>query len=238
MSRVTRKGLILSRQDYRERDAIVTMVCPDEILHFFARGVQAAASKNKRLTNPFSIVEIELEQNARGSFTLIHGQLLDYCYHISEDLDMQAVCLVISEMVTRTPMTPGLYERLQALWTACQKREPGWPGKAALVICALLKEEGIAPGVDHCMVCGNTTAIASADIEKSGFLCQNHTLEPWKKASLVRLRQAVKAPYGKEKLARLEGFGMDELLFLVRWYEYYEQEELAGRRFLESVARL
>lgn len=238
MSRLSVSGLILSRQDYRERDAIVTMAAPTEILRFFARGVQASASKNKRLTNPFCEVSLELEQNVRGSLNLIHGQLVQSFYKISEDLDKQAVCLVINDMIVRSAMTPGLYDRLRTLWAACQENDPDWIAKAALVICGLLQECGIAPGVDHCMVCGKTTGIASADIEKSGFLCKDHTLTPWKRETLVRLRQAVKVPFGKESLAKLSGMGMEELLFLVRWYVYYEQEDLASLRFLESVVRL
>ena len=232
MKRAELTGLVLARQDYRERDAIVTLATPNGRARLFARGVQKGTSKNRRLTNPFSKVTVDVDGEM-----LIHGVLDEYFFRIQEDLRMQAACLAVNEVLANSEITPEIYDRLLALWKACQQGSDDWIGHAALVTASVLRQHGIAPGVDGCMECGAKSPIVCADVRHGGFLCERHAYGKarWTKESLFRLRHVIKVPYGSEHLIDLSGWTLAELVWLIDWYGWYTQSHLTGLRFLKQV---
>lgn len=240
MSRKQVTALVLESREYRERDAIVTMAVPDGILHVFARGVQPETSKNKRLCLPFTRVSVDLEEGKDGSLRLIHGTPEKNYSQIGTDLRKQAVCLAVNEAAVHSSMDPVIYARMERLWQACENDEKDWPGQAVLCMTALLQQEGIAPQVDGCAVCGEMTGIDCMDMEAAGFLCEKHSRgrTRWEPARLRRFRHAVKVPGGCEDRIDLSGFTTEDVLFLAQWFARYAHSSLNAARFLETVTEL
>ena len=56
------QGLILRVDAYKEVDALVKVLTPNEILTLYARGIYKKNSKNLRLVQPFSYCQLMIEQ--------------------------------------------------------------------------------------------------------------------------------------------------------------------------------
>lgn len=54
------KIIVLTINQYKEKDAIVTAIAEDQLISFLVRGINDPKSKNNILNNPLTIVDIEL----------------------------------------------------------------------------------------------------------------------------------------------------------------------------------
>ena len=66
------KIIVLSINNYKEKDAIITAISQSETITFLARGIKDPKSKNAAINNPLMIADIELMviHSSRCSLTL------------------------------------------------------------------------------------------------------------------------------------------------------------------------
>lgn len=229
------KGIILRSLPYKERDAILSLACEERILSVFARGIFYQKSKNRRLSNPYTTVDLEVTEN-KDSYSLIRGIVLEYAFWIQEDLEATAVCMILSEIILPDTMTPTIYSSFQNTLNAFKNsREEGikW---ACLCFYQVLKAKGIAPELGECISCGSRKKIRTLSMEEGGFLCENclGNENPWSKKRLSFFHQLSRGHVDLD--SDVNAFLQFE--YLCAWYELYQDVSLRGFRFLKQVENL
>lgn len=237
-------GLVLSLQDFKEKDGIVKLALPDRVESIYARGVMKSTSKNRRLCNPFSKVTLFYEPKySRDMYFLIRGDEHWFDGNIQEDLLGQSVCFVLRDMILRIGINPMVYHCLEQAWHAWNDgdHDEGYL-YSCLALANLLKIAGIAPNLDSCSVCGQTSGIETLVLEEGGFVCKDcagHRYPRKSREYLLSIRALFRA--GQENidyLAEHFQYGLQDVLDLAKWWEYHADSRLASVDFLQSVARL
>lgn len=237
------EGFVLSYHEYKERDAIIHLLTPHKIQSVYCRGVQSITSKNRRLTLPFSKVRLIVEHKEnRDLDLLIKGSILHYYYPIQESLIDQSLCFVLNDVLIRTFIQPFYYKAIEQLFESMSKGLTSKYGWASLILAEVLKQEGFAPEIQACVVCGRKDHIETISLDHGGFLCSscNHNQFPiMKKKDLLKFRAlfVVKESQFSPLLEEFR-YDLDDFLFLGKWYEQYAGIELASLKFLHSIRTL
>lgn len=237
-------GLVLSVQDYKERDGIVFVLTQTKIQSVYARGIQSAASKNRRLCNPFTKVDLIVGERRSGSSMalLIKGSVKAQFHKIQDSLVAQSACFVLRDILFRSVIHPEYEDLLFKVWQAFDHSEKSRWTYACLLLACILKNEGIAPDVSECVRCHARKGIETVSVADGGFLCVNCNVRQfpkWKKEDLEKLRSLfVIQPDRMDIYAQNKAYDLDDFLFLAKWYERYAAAELASIRFLNSVRSL
>lgn len=118
-------GLVLSVQDYKERDGIVFVLTQTKIQSVYARGIQSAASKNRRLCNPFTKVDLIVGERRSGSSMalLIKGSVKAQFHKIQDSLVAQSACFVLRDILFRSVIHPEYEDLLFKVWQAFDHSE-------------------------------------------------------------------------------------------------------------------
>ncbi len=234
------EGIILSSQDYKEKDALVTILLEDQILTFLARGVHKQNAKNRLLIRPFTYVQISL--TGKGMPLMTTGTVLSSFHNIFEDLTAQAVLNVLVDCLKKTTIQKELFDAflscLESFHTNDGKRYT-W---ACLVLKEILKEEGISIYVNGCVLCHRFNNIESISLQDGGFICQtcnNGRIRKYTKPELLRFRSLFVYPKNREKeFVDYATFTMEDVLFLMQWFMYYTNYHFSSFSFLQSILNL
>lgn len=234
------EGLVLQSQEYKENDAIVHVLGADRILSVYARGVQKQTSKNRRIILPFSLVKLIVDhKEQREMDLLIKGELIEYFYKVQDSLLGQSLCFVCNDLLMRTKILPYYQSLMLALYRSIENKSQDMYSYVCFLIASILKEEGLAPEVDCCVIDQQTSRIETFSIEEGGFLCSEcngNRYPKWKKSELIKIRSLFKAqPKDMDYLFSKHQYDLEDVLLLLRWYERHTQIELSSVRFLKSI---
>lgn len=241
MNREELSGLVLTMQEFSERDGILHLLTKEGVVSVFCKGVQTSSSKNRRLCNPFSRIHIEVEKKGAGMPRLIHGNVDWFAWQINEDLQKQCVCLTVNEVAATCSAPGSLYSLLETVWKQAAANKEDWLNYACLLVARVLDIEGIVPYVDGCVICGRMDGICTVSLEQAGFLCTEHAglQVRWNRQDLKKVRYLIKA--GQAHLEDIPAPFKCELadfLFLARWYQHYSHADLPTLHFLRSIESL
>ena len=145
-------ALVLKNEEYREKDAIVTVLTSQEILRIRARGVQSLQSKNRVICQPYSWVHITIDEKANRFPLLLYGTTKRYYFHILEDLEIQTTCQVLNDLVHLGPIHTSFMNLVNTCWQAFHTHTNGYT-YACLCLKEIIHYQGIDPCVDHCVKC-------------------------------------------------------------------------------------
>lgn len=233
-------GIILSLQDYKEKDALVSILCEDEIITFVARGVHKANAKNRLLIRPFTKVTVSL--TGKGMPVLTTGHVEQSYLNIYDDLVIQAVLNVLVDCIRKTTIQPIFLEMFEHCLHSFHTGESNAYTYACIVLKEVLKEEGISIYVDGCVSCHRKDHIETISIEDGGFICSvcNHgRIRKYAKEELIMYRSLFVYKYDQtEKFVDLYSFKLDDFMFLVRWFMNYTNYNLHSYHFLQSIMNL
>lgn len=239
---IEKEGVILSTLDFKERDLLVYFATEQEVQTIYARGVRSAASKNRRLCNPFSRVRLTLDhKEGREMDILIRGDLLEYYYEIQEDLVGQSVGFVLRDCISRVRMNPRIYLYLLSCWQSYQKKENRAYTFACLCMAEILKSEGIEPYVQGCVRCHSKKKIETVSLSDGGFLCSdcNHGKQSWSRDDLKKFRGLFIVDSELiEAFCTVYSYSLSDFIYLAKWFERYEHVDLASLQFLRSIRTL
>lgn len=203
-------GIVLTGYEYKESNLILKVLTEDGIVSVLARGVLKQNSKNRILTVPFSIVELEYDPKySHEMYFLIRGKVLFSPDFISENMQDILLCQLIARFLLLSEFAPGFYPAFEQMLYALEKKDRS---KALFCACWLAMHMAIASGVgmnlSHCTVCSKTKNIVGVSLENGGFVCMDHL------SAGVRL--------SKKKLKQLLLLSRYQFQSENTWYEKYD----------------
>lgn len=232
------EALILSVDAYRENDGLVSALLPDRKIRFLARGIQKNSSKNRMICQPYSKVNISINERPGKLPMLLYGQVISYAYRIMSDLEMQCVAAGMTECISHMETDPTVYHSLDHMWQAFQKEADNRYGYACLAMAKLLIKNGIAPYTDGCVCCQRTDHLDAFSVREGGFLCQADNRNPVNrrpKADLIKIHSLFHCRGKEEKLLELFHFTLSDWLEWAYWFEYYTQIHLNSVELLKKI---
>lgn len=232
-------ALVLKNEEYREKDAIVTVLTSQEILRIRARGVQSLQSKNRVICQPYSWVHITIDKKANRFPLLLYGTTKRYYFHILEDLEIQTTCQVLNDLVHLGPIHTSFMNLVNTCWQAFHTHTNGYT-YACLCLKEIIHYQGIDPCVDHCVKCERTDHIEALSIKQGGFLCSycnpSHVGKK-SKADLIQIHSLFHVqPTAYASFCELYTLTLSDFIQWASWIGYHLNLKLPSLRFLTSIS--
>ena len=165
------EGIVIRQVQYKEKDAMVSVLTKDGTVSFLARGILSPTSKNASSCLLFAHSNFTLNSK-QDKLTLTHGKLIESYYHLYESLEKMAAVQLVSELIIKCldedngSIYPYLKRMLELL-------SEGYDSKTLtlITIAHIIKESGYGLEYDECVVCGSKKNIVSYSFSQGGFLC-------------------------------------------------------------------
>lgn len=238
------KGIIVSITDYKESDALVHVLTREEgTLTLYVRGFQKITSKNAPSIMPFLYGDFVIEDNdVKSILNLRSVQTIQLFRTIREDLALQsvAVCMCDYAKYAASEMSEEIFD---LLFEGLSSLDTG--NNATLVLLVYLSHLcrvfGIAPYVDGCVVCGESSGLCSVSVSDGGFVCEECFDEGVRKSrDFLWLYRAVnKAKYENIKQIHMnKDVELDVLKFVFDFIEEHTSFVCKGRDFVLETLHL
>ncbi len=211
--------VILSSVVYKEKDIMLRVLSSNNtLLTFVVRGANSIKSKRKSATNPFTIVEAIIDyQEDKTMYTIKDITVLKSNKKILMNPLLISLCNVISEIALKSFFD---YDYLNKL--IMNLDESNGNIILALFISAVLKENGIEPYVDGCVIC-NDTKIVNLSYSDGGLVCKEHNKTALLEIELLyNVRACIKANIDHLKIIEDNlSFNISLLNELINYLEFH-----------------
>ena len=232
------QGLILRVDAYKEVDALVKVLTPNEILTLYARGIYKKNSKNLRLVQPFSYCQLMIEQR-KGMPLLLQGTTIKNYYRVQQNLEKSSACFVLHDCIR--VVDSFIFDSLLEVWNLANENQEDFYDWACYLMRYILILMGVRPYVDGCVSC-QSTKVETLSIKEGGFLCPdcNHgQYSTWSVDSLRKYRALFKCEINNlDVLISKYIYTIDDFIFLASWFEYYDQRLLNSLKFFKDIYNL
>jgi len=162
------EGIVLKKVDYRDYDAMLSVLTASGKRSVLARGINKISSKNAHCCQLFTLSRFNLLE--KGS-ALKNAELIKSYRGLREDLLKQGIAQLMMEVMDRLEeMMFGYEELLTCLDLLETAKQPYCI--LTLFLALIAHEIGIEPNVDSCCRCGSKQQIAAFSINDGGFVCQ------------------------------------------------------------------
>lgn len=236
------KALVIDCEEYKEKDAIVTLLIKDEVINVYARGINKLTSKNRMLCQPFSKVSLFLDKKENRMPLLLHGHVEKYYFRVQESLVAQTVCSVLRDVIKKSHITSNISELLESVWDAFHTGEANVYTRACLLMREILSNEGIGIHVDGCVNCSRKNHIETISLMDGGFLCSECNGNRYPKRTKQELILYYSLMHvGNDKMSQfLETclFSIDDFIYMANWFEHYSYNALPSLKLLKSIKSL
>ena len=176
-------GIVLQTSDYKDNDILAQVLTKQYgIISFVAKGSKKLNSKNHIL--PMCVYEFIYDHKDGKTIFSIHNQKLLRNFFQDKDIEMISFKDVLIELTLKN-RDIDTYDELLFVFNKLNKENRYLLG--CLYLSFLIKEFGIAPNVDGCVICGNKKVV-SISSQHGGFLCINH-IQGHEIMSLERLKK-------------------------------------------------
>lgn len=177
------QGVVLRTYKLGEADRIVVLMSATQgKVRAVAKGIRKTSSKFGARLNPTMHVALQLYEG-RSLHTITQAEVLDGFANVRGDLDRLGRASVLLEAVDLVAqegeMDVGLYKMLVGAMRALDRADS--PMLVGAFLLKLLGNQGLAPMLDACAMCGaapdNPAApvdLVAFDIAVGGALCRNH----------------------------------------------------------------
>ena len=169
------KIIVLSINQYKEKDAIITAISQSETITFLAKGIKDPKSKNAALNNPLTIADIELMDGGFKYPVLKASKELFIPMKLGMDSTYLGTLLLMNEMMVhlfsdddKQEMFPYLEEGVVGL-----KKTNDWIMTLLVFIAQVIRIGGFELEVNRCVICGQKNKILAFSFIEGGFICQN-----------------------------------------------------------------
>ena len=173
------KIIVLTNNQYKEKDAIITAISQSETITFLAKGIKDPKSKNSTLNNPLTIADIELMDgdfkypNLKASKELFSPLKLEMNSHyLGTLLLLDEISLYLFPDDERHQIFPHLENAVINL-----KKSGDWLMTLLLFLAQTLKIGGLEFEVNRCVICGQKKKILAFSFIEGGFICQDCVAE-------------------------------------------------------------
>ena len=188
------KIIVLSINQYKEKDAVITAISQSETITFLARGIKDPKSKHAPINNPLMIADIDLMDGDFKYPILKSSKELFMPMKLKMDSTYLGTLLLINEMINhlfpddeKAKMFPYLEEAITTL-----KRTDNWLMVLLLFMSQAIKLGGFELEVNRCVICGQKNRIVAFSFEEGGFICERcdneETAHDLSKEQMILLR--------------------------------------------------
>ena len=178
------QGLILKQIDFKDYDAIITVLTMEYgKISFRASGVRKMSSKNAGSILPYTLAEFQFDyKEDQTMFRMKTARTIELYRHLHEDLACSYGAAVAANVADAFSLQGMEFEEKEEVFAYTKKCFSCFNEghETNTVLCLYLADMmtlfGIQPEVDGCVRCGNpkVNAISAKD---GGFLCAQHAKE-------------------------------------------------------------
>ncbi len=238
------EGIVLSLNDYREKDGLLTILAEDDHkIRMVAKGIQNITSKNAGalLVASQSRFIIRWKENKELQM-LQQAQISCYRQAIHASLLKQALSSFFCELMFKNEEIHGGFQLLKEALDDLQNHEDVYTC-ACVFVNQLCLSQGIAPWVDSCVNCGRSDQIVSLSLKQGGFVCtrcMNHLQENiWTKKQLQRFRYLCHADFNQmDKLRAYDLYNFEDFTKIFAFFREYSGIDVKGYAFIEQLAKM
>lgn len=177
-------GIIIREMDYRDYDAILTVVTKEYgKISFRAAGVRKMSSRNAGSVLPYTMADFAFDYHpGKTMFRMKTARTVRLWRAMHEDLEKSSAGAVAAEACDALSLegTEGTYssETFDLLEKTFDLLNEGknCDTVLSLYLSDLMEISGFAPDVDECTRCGKKEA-AAISAREGGFLCAQHAHE-------------------------------------------------------------
>ena len=225
-------GLVLSLNDYHENDVMMKVLTREYgILSFVGKAAKKLSSKNHFF--PLCLYEFIIDYKDGHTMYTIHGNKLLNDYWSDSPFDLLNFKNILLELTLKNSEIPA-YDELLFVRDHIDDRNKYLLG--SIYVSYLMKEFGVTPMVDHCVVCGNPKVVAISN-RHGGFLCQNHLQgeESRPVERLKRFRLLARADRSKYDLIKEIDIDREDFTILLDFFLANSDMQLKTYRFYKSL---
>ena len=169
------KIIVLTINQYKEKDAIITAVAENQLLSFLVRGILDPKSKNASLNNPLTIADVELMEGdfkypiLKSSKPLFSSLKLDMdSKYLGSLMMMNEITLHLFPDEDKFKLFPSLEAGIVNL-----KNSGDWLMSLLLCMNEASRLGGFHLEVNRCVICGKKNKIVAFSFVEGGFICQD-----------------------------------------------------------------
>ena len=165
------EGIVIRQVQYKEKDAMVSVLTKDGMVSFLARGILNPTSKNASACLLFAYSSFTLNSKL-DKLTLTQGKLIKSYYHLYESLEAMAGIQLVSELMIKCldEENGSIYPYILALLDNLSNKFDSRT-LILITIASIIKESGYALEFDECVKCGSKKDIVSYSFLEGGFIC-------------------------------------------------------------------
>ena len=231
----TFKGLVISANDYREKDVILTVLLEDDrIKSLITKGAKTLSSKKRMVAMPYTLCEFVFDDNEVKKFAFLNSSHLIASYFSANDIAQNAALSLIGELTWRIEERDILsFDLVKRCFEMC--KEDTFLA-VTFYLAQLLKALGLSPMVDHCVFCGETKVVAFSN-QEGGFLCKDH-LDKGNVVSLERLKKLRlinKCPLDSIDLLKDYHFDYHDFILEAEFFFYHTDLKLKAYEFFKTI---
>ncbi len=225
-------GLILSLNDYHENDVMMKVLTRSYgILSFVGKAAKKLSSKNHFF--PLCLYEFIIDYKDGHTMYTIHGSKLLKDYWSESGFELLNFKNILLELTIKNSEI-ATYDELLFVLDRIDDRNKYLLG--SLYVSYLMKEFGVTPMVDHCVLCDNPKVVAISK-RHGGFLCQNHLQgeENLPVERLKRFRLLARADFDRYELIKEIGFDFQDFTILLDFFLANSDMQLKTYRFYKTL---
>lgn len=218
------KLIILSISNSKDKDAIVTSICPTGKLSFIVKGLFDPKSRNAQLNTPMTVIDAEFVEGSYQYPVLKRFETILLPMKYKEDYLFLASIMILGEMsnkIIQEEDYSSMFEWLYNGLTTLEKTKKYYD--VLLIFTAnLLRTSGYEFEVNRCVICGSNKNIVAFSFADGGFLCKNCLEEDEKrdlnKSQMLLIRQVFNAK--SYDLSNISYKEEDAKVLIFKFYEF------------------
>ncbi|MEG0841295.1 MAG: DNA repair protein RecO [Erysipelotrichaceae bacterium] len=238
------EGIVLKNRDYRENDAILTILSKDQgRIDFVARGLRKITSKNAGSSQMFQHAYFYYDEKGSGLQSLKTSELIRGFHHLRETLLVQCIGEVMCEIMSKIEIlnSEEMFDLLYQSFASLEETKNPYT-ILTLFMSIILRVQGIEPCVDHCVRCGKQQGINGLSLLDGGFVCMNcfdHQDLKLSKTDLKKFRIVIKANLEHRSILEKNcELNYQDFERIVAFFMEYSGINLVSIQFLNKIESL
>ncbi|MGN1398806.1 MAG: DNA repair protein RecO [Erysipelotrichaceae bacterium] len=182
-------GIVVNQIDYKENDQIITVVSKDYgKLSLYVKGFKKINSKNSSACQLLDYSSFLLDYYPHKNIQILKSaSLIEQYQSIKQDYQKIAISSLMCEISSQTDNANDFAVLKQSLDLLTATEQPYLV--LNLFLAQHLRQLGIAPYVDGCVICNRNNRIETISINDGGFLCSDCNDNQIEKISLDFLKK-------------------------------------------------
>lgn len=235
------EALILRVDPYKESDGLMQVLSKEHgKMTVLAKGILKGSSKNAASVQPITHCAMVLD--IKEPISLLHSaSIIDFYRPIKEDIACLSVASLICEVALQVSTPYHIDDYLFDITRQAFAAFGSYPTYlvGCLYVSLILKEMGISPMVDGCVVCDDSK-VSAISVSEGGFVCTRCAKNVKSKAydaNFSRLfRYTVKAEWQHlSTLAKQGEITLELLAVFVEFFKDYTSIPLKSWEFLRKL---